>query len=188
MRVMHIALLVAVLIPACAVAGTPAETQAELSLPDVHGQTKSLADFHGKVVVVNFWATWCGPCKHEMPLFVDAAKHYGEDRVQIVAVSLDDETTRSKIPSFVEKQKMSFPILLGNTEAMQQLGLGEAVPATAFVDQDGRVVARILGEVSKSELKDRIEWLLKDKAGKHPPELVNNLNKKQDEGMMPVMH
>lgn len=111
---------------------------------------------------------------------MDAVKRYGEDRVQVIAVSLDDETTRSKIPAFAEKQKMQFPILLGNTDAMQKLGLGEAVPATAFLDADGHVIARILGEVSKSELKARLDWMLGGKNGEAPPEFVNNLNKKPE--------
>jgi peroxiredoxin len=138
-------------------------------------------DYHGKVVIVNFWATWCGPCKHEMPLFVEAAKRYGEDRVQVIAVSLDDDSTRSKIPEFAGKQKMSFPILLGNAEVMQKLGLGEGLPATAFLDANGQVIARILGEVSKSELKARLDWMLGLKSGEAPPAMVNNLNKKRDE-------
>jgi hypothetical protein len=123
-----------------------------------------------------------------MPLFADAAKKYG-DRVQMLAVSLDDNSTRDKIPGFAEKQKMSFPILLGDTAAMQKLGLGEGVPATAFVDADGKIVARVLGEVTKEELKERLEWLLAGKSGKEPAELVNNLNKKRDDAMsVPAMH
>jgi len=181
-------LLSAVLLPACAIAGNPTATQADLSLPDLQGQQRNLAEYRGKILVVNFWATWCVPCKHEMPLFVDAEKHYGEDRVQVVAISLDDQSTRDKIPGFAEKQKMSFPILLGNTEAMQKLGLGEAVPATVFIDDHGQIVAKILGEVSKSELKARLDWMmLGSKSGKEPPALINNLNKKRDEPMIPMM-
>jgi hypothetical protein len=106
----------------------------------------------------------------------------------VVAVSVDDDTSRGKIPAVAEKQKVSFPILLGSTDAMQKLGLGEAVPATVFFDSNGHVVARILGEVSKSELKDRLDWMLGLKSGKAPPETINNLNKKRDEQIMPMSH
>lgn len=189
MKLIRRALLIAMLLPACAIAGTPSSDSPDVSLPDLQGQQHRLAEYHGKVTVVNFWATWCGPCKHEMPLFTDAVKHYGSDRIQVVAISLDDSTTQGKIPTFAEKEKMPFPILLGNTEAMQKLGLGEAVPATAFLDPNGNVIARILGEVSKSELKARLDWMLGGETGKEPPATINNLNKKHDDGpSIPMMH
>jgi thiol-disulfide isomerase/thioredoxin len=186
MNRLRFAFLLTLLLAASAIAETPAAQTAEVSLPDLQGQPHSLSSYQGKVLVVNFWATWCGPCRHEMPLFADALKHYGADRVQVVAISLDDETTRGKIPDFAEKQKMSFPILLGKTDDMQKLGLGEGVPATLFINSDGQIVARILGELSKSELKARLDWML-GQGGKEPPALINNLNKKRDEPMVPVM-
>ena len=187
MNRIRLVLWLAMLLPLSAVAGGPSSEQVALSLPDLQGQQHSLADYRGKIVVVNFWATWCVPCKHEMPLFSDAAKHYGSDHLQVVAVSLDDETTRGKIPGFADQQKMSFPILLGNTDEMKKLGLGEALPATLFVDSDGHVAAKVLGEISKSELKARLDWMTEGK-GKEPPALINNLNKKSDQPMVPMMH
>jgi thiol-disulfide isomerase/thioredoxin len=186
MNRLHLALVITLLLAAIAIAETPAVETANLSLPDLQGQQHNLASYKGKVLVVNFWATWCGPCRHEMPLFADLLKHYGADKMQLVAVSLDDETTRAKIPDFVDKQKMGFPILLGKTDDMQKLGLGEGLPATLFINSDGQIVARILGEVSKQELKARLDWMLEQK-GKEPPALINNLNKKRDEPMVPVM-
>ncbi len=172
----------------CASAGSPDAAQADLSLPDLQGQQHTIKEYHGKPLVVNFWATWCGPCKHEMPLFSDAVKHYGADHVQVVAVSLDDKTTQNKISEFAEKEKMSFPILLGDTEAMKKLGLGEALPATLFIDGNGQIVARVLGEISKSELHERLDYLL-GKSQKQPPALVNNVNKKKaDAPAVPMMH
>lgn len=181
-------LLLICLLPALVWAGAPSAHHSDLSLPDLQGQQHSLGEYQGKIVVVNFWATWCGPCKHEMPLFADALKHYGADRVQVVAVSLDDASTQSKIPGFAQKEKISFPILLGSTSDMQKLGLGEALPATLFVDGNGQIVAKVLGEISKSELRDRLDYML-GKSHKEPPALVNNLNKKNtDTVAVPVMH
>jgi thiol-disulfide isomerase/thioredoxin len=181
--------LIAPLIAVFALAATPTPDHTDLTLPNLQGQQKSLADYRGKVLVVNFWATWCVPCQHEMPLFIDAQKKYGDDRVQVVAVSVDDATTRNKIPAFVEKRKLSLPVLMGSTETMQKFGVGEAVPATAFIDAEGKVVARILGEVSKSELKRQLEWMLGTKSGEAPPELINNLNKKRESEMsVPGIH
>jgi thiol-disulfide isomerase/thioredoxin len=179
---------VTVLLALLAVTAAANPNDDELLLPDLQGQKHSLSEYRGKVTVINFWATWCGPCKHEMPLFSDAAKKYGADRLQVVAISLDNESTRKNIAAFAEKEKMSFPILLGTTEDMKTLGLGEGLPATAFVDQNGQIVARVLGEIGKSELKDRVEWLLNGKSGKSPAALVNNMNKKHDDGFVPVMH
>lgn len=181
-------LLLALVFTVCASAGSPDAAPADLSLADLQGQQHRLADYHGKILVVNFWATWCGPCKHEMPLFSDAVKHYGADHVQVVAVSLDDKSTQNKISGFAEKEKMSFPILLGDTEAMKKLGLGEALPATLFLDSNGQVVERVLGEISKSELHDRLDYLL-GKSQKEPLALINNVNKKKaDEPAVPMMH
>ena len=188
MKWMGWVLLAVILVSECAIAATPTDEQSELALPDLQGQQHSLTDYRGKVLVLNFWATWCDPCKHEMPLFVNAVKKYGADKVQVVAVSLDDASTRAKVPSFIEKEKISFPILLGSTDTMQKLGLGEALPATLFMDSNGKVLARVLGEISKSELKERVEWMLGMKKGQAPPELINNLQKKKEADITPVMH
>lgn len=188
MKRIFASIFVALLITVCASAGSPDTAQADFTLADLQGQQHKLADYHGKPLVVNFWATWCGPCKHEMPLFSDAAKHYGAANVQVVAVSLDDKTTQNKIPGFAEKEKMSFPILLGDTAIMKKLGMGEALPATLFIDGDGQVVARVLGEISKSELHERLDYLL-GKSKKEPVALLNNVNKKkQDAPAVPMMH
>lgn len=157
----------------------------QLELKDTQGTVHRIDEYRGKVVVVNFWATWCVPCKHEMPLFVGAEKKYGADKVQVLAVSMDDEQTRGKIEDFARKEKMEFPILIGDSAALKLLTQNEAVPATVFIDKDGKVVSRVLGEISKDELKARVEWMLGLKGGNPPAELVNNLNKKQDEGITP---
>jgi len=181
--------LLVLMVTVCVMAETPAVSPMDVKLADLQGQPHSLAEYRGRILVVNFWATWCGPCKHEMPLFVDAEKKYGDERVQVIAVSLDDASTQGKIPGFAEKEKMAFPILLGDMDTLKKLGLGEGLPATAFVDRDGRMVARVLGEISKSELKQRVEWLLNGEKGQAPAEVVNNLNKKRaDDVSVPMMH
>src|SRR5580704_4750942 len=84
--------------------GAPKEKdlpKAELNLKDMNGQKVHLRDYRGKAVVLNFWATWCGPCKAELPMLVEAAKDYGSRGVSFVAVSLDDEKTKPLVPAFV---------------------------------------------------------------------------------------
>src|SRR5579872_4111987 len=92
-----------------ALSGAPKEApKADLTLKDLNGKKVRLRDFQGKVVVVNFWATWCIPCMHEMPMLVEAEKEYSGRGVVFVAASLDDDKARAKIPAFVSKYQISF--------------------------------------------------------------------------------
>jgi thiol-disulfide isomerase/thioredoxin len=151
---------------------------AAINLPfkDLKGKKVSLRDYRGKPVVLNFWATWCVPCNAEMPMFVEAEKEYAPRGVVFIAVSLDDRTTRPKIPDFIEKFKIGFPVWTGaSTMDLDDLKLGKALPATAFLDQDGRIAARVLGQLPKEQLKERVDWLLSDRKGPAPDPLVKNL-------------
>lgn len=148
----------------------------EFSLPDLKGAQQDLRDYRGKIVVLNFWATWCVPCAEEMPMLVDIQKRYAAQGVVVIGVSLDDATTRAKIDPFVRKKKVNFPIWLGaTTEDLKRLGLGEALPATAFLDREGRITGRVLGMLRKKDLNHRVEWLLGNHQGDAPKPLVNNL-------------
>jgi thiol-disulfide isomerase/thioredoxin len=143
-----------------------------LPFKDMNGQKVRVNDLQGKIVVLNFWATWCVPCRAEMPLLVDAEKEYAPRGVTFVAVSLDDRRGRPKIPDFIAEFKIPFAVWVGaSTMDLEDLKLGPALPATAFLDRDGRVAARVLGQIGKNELKERLEWLLGDRKGT-PPELL----------------
>ena len=153
--------------------------QLSLSLPDTHGNTQDVSKYKGKIVVLNFWATWCAPCQHEMPLFVEMQKKYEDKGVIVLGASVDDEKSQPLIRPFAEKNKIPFPLLVGaTTDQMQQLQLGEVIPATAFFDADGNLSARVLGELSKSDLQNRLEWMLGKRHGKAPPAFVNGFQKK----------
>ncbi|MFB3921101.1 MAG: TlpA family protein disulfide reductase [Terriglobia bacterium] len=148
----------------------------EFTLSDLEGATRNLRDYRGKIVVLNFWATWCGPCTEEMPMLVNVQKEYGDRGVMVVGVSLDDSTSRAKVPEFARKKKVNFPIWVGGTtEDLKRLGLGEALPATAFLDPQGRITGRVLGMLRKKDLRHRVEWLLGNHQGDAPKALVNNL-------------
>jgi thiol-disulfide isomerase/thioredoxin len=140
--------------------GFGAEGAPELLWHDMHGTPQNLTSYKGKIIVLNFWATWCVPCKHEM------------------------------VQPFAEKNNILFPVLLGaNTDQMQKLQLGEAIPATAFFDTDGNLVARVLGELEKSDLEKRLDWMLGKHHGKAPPIFMNKFQKKnQPEGAPSVFH
>jgi len=157
------------------------EPPAELALSDLAGRPRSLDDLRGKIVVLNFWATWCVPCREEMPLLVSAQKRYALQGVEVIGASADDEKTQDHIAPFVKKLKINFAVWRGATTAdMQRLGLGAALPATAFLDRDGRIVYRILGPLTASDLEQRIEWLLGRGRGAPPAPVTDNFTKQPE--------
>lgn len=150
----------------------PSSGQATLVLRDLEGRKQDLRDHRGSIVLVNFWATWCIPCRAEMPIFVSLQKRYGQRGVRIIAVSTDDPRNRGAVARFAQDVKLNFPVWVGaTTREMLRLGLGEALPATAVIDREGRIVGRILGPVDKGDLKKRIGWLLDA-----PPPVVDTMS------------
>jgi peroxiredoxin len=140
------------------------QSRPQLSLKDMDGKAHSLSDYRGKIVVLNFWATWCVPCKEEIPFFVEAQRKYGQHNVVILAASLDDNKTKKYIPKFVRSYKMEFPVLLDATAASTaQFGLGDMVPSTIFLDAEGNLAGKIEGQVRKKALLNRIEQLLSNR-------------------------
>jgi thiol-disulfide isomerase/thioredoxin len=149
-----------------------------LALKDLAGSEQSLSMYKGKVIVLNFWATWCGPCEEEMHEFVDADKKFRANDVVVLAASLDDESSKKNIPKFVKRQKMTFPVLTGATvDDLQRLGLGEGVPGTVILNRNGKIIARILGPVSRKELRERIEWTLVNDSAEYPLALLDHFKK-----------
>ena len=136
------------------------------------GDARTLKQYEGKIVVLNFWATWCKPCLEEMPLLDSIQKRYGEKGVQVIAVSVDQKETQSQIKPFLEKFGIHLPVWLGGTtEQMEELGLGRALPATAIMDRTGNVVGRIIGEATEPDLVRYIDWLLDA-----PPDFIDKLS------------
>jgi thiol-disulfide isomerase/thioredoxin len=151
---------------------------AELSLADLRGEMRSLQEHKGNIVILNFWATWCVPCREEMPLLVSIQNRYADQGVVVIGASADEASTQNRIPEFLQKLKITFPVWVGaNTRDMEKLGLGTGMPATAVIDQEGRIVGRILGTVEKKDLTYRIEYLLGNRAGPAPPPLVDQISK-----------
>lgn len=150
----------------------------DLSLKDLKGKRERLRDYRGKIVVLNFWATWCVPCNTEMPMLVEAEKAYGRRGVVFIGASVDDQKTKDHVPSFLEKFHVTFPIWLGaSPDDMDHLQMGPAVPATAFLDEDGTIVARVEGQLHPGELEERVDWLLSGKKGPAPQAVVVHLEK-----------
>jgi len=141
----------------------PADASAllALTLPDPSGRPQPLSQWQGKVLVVNFWATWCGPCREEMPDLVRAQKEYGAKGLQIVGIAADDA---DKVQQFAKEIELNYPALIGGYAAIDlSKDLGNslvALPFTLVVDRHGRVAYTHLGPVKPDKLRDVITKLL----------------------------
>lgn len=151
----------------------------KLELRDTEGNTHNLSQYRGKIVVLNFWATWCVACKTEMPVFVDVYKKYRDRGVVVLAASLDDESTRRYVSRYAHVYKMDFPILMdARVDMMHDLGLGDSVPSTIFLDSDGNIAGKILGQAQKKDVLHRLEWLLGNREGQPPQPVTDTLGSK----------
>jgi thiol-disulfide isomerase/thioredoxin len=147
-----------------------------LVLKDLSGKENSLADFKGKIVVLNFWATWCEPCQDEMPMLNKLARSYAERNIVFLAVSIDDPKDVAKIPRFLEKHKISLLVWVGATpETLKDFDLGKMIPATVIFDADGTPIGRILGQARRNDVTSRLDWLLAGKPGNPPKPIVKHL-------------
>jgi peroxiredoxin len=131
----------------------------DFSLPSLDGKTMRLSDLRGKAVLLNFWATWCVPCKIEMPWFVDLQKQYGSQGLQIVGVAMDD-ASKEDIGKFAQDMGVNYPILIGKESVGDQYGGVPALPETFLIGRDGKVVDKIIGLKGKAEIEDAIKKML----------------------------
>lgn len=133
----------------------------ELALADLKGQAQSLAQWRGKVLIVNYWATWCLPCREEMPGFSRLQDKYRDKGVQFVGISID---TADKIIEFQKTTPVTYPLLIGDITVMEnsaKLGNSrQALPFTAVFDRDGRLSATKLGRLSEPELERQLAELI----------------------------
>jgi peroxiredoxin len=141
----------------------------DFTLADLKGNPVQLSSFKGKAVVINFWATWCEPCKVEMPWLVDLQKKYGSQGLQILGVAMDDADDAT-IHEFAVKMGVNYPVLKG-TEAVADLYGGlEGLPATFFVDRSGKIADQVIGLMSKSVIEGAIKQALEQtRASSAPP-------------------
>lgn len=137
------------------------------------GQTHKLSALHGQIVVVNFWATWCGPCQEELPRLSQIAASYAGKPVNFVFISIDAPKDRAKIPGALAKLHVDFNSWVGaDTDTLDRFGLGDIVPGTIILDEDGEPVARIMGEAREDDVRKSVEWLLGGKKSDPPPALT----------------
>ncbi|HSM87048.1 MAG TPA: TlpA disulfide reductase family protein [Candidatus Limnocylindrales bacterium] len=128
----------------------------DFTLKTLDGKTVQLSSLKGKGVLVNFWATWCEPCKIEMPWLVDLQKKYGPQGLQIVGVAMDDSGEKS-IADFARKMNVNYTVAVGNEKVADQYGGVDGLPTSFFVDRSGKVVDKAMGLVSESVIEDAIK-------------------------------
>jgi peroxiredoxin len=132
----------------------------KLTLKTLDGRKVSLADYKGKAVLVNFWATWCAPCKLEMPWFVDLHKQYAPQGFEILGVSMDEAKDRGQIGKFSQKIGVNYTILVGDDAASKAYGGVEFLPTSFYVGRDGKVVEETAGLASRDEIEANIKKAL----------------------------
>jgi thiol-disulfide isomerase/thioredoxin len=136
-------------------------TQVELALPDLFGAEQKLSAYRGRVVVLNFWATYCVPCRTEMPDLADVQNSYAALGVQVIGASADEATAKPAVLKFIRETKLNFPVWLGASVAdMEKFGLAPALPGTVIIGRDGKIVWHKSGIIKAADVKKEIEKLL----------------------------
>ena len=139
---------------------TPPQPAPTFALKDLRGKTVKLENFKGKIVLLNFWATWCIPCRTEMPEFIRLQTEYGGKGLQIVGVTYEPE--KPEIVSRVARtRKINYPLLFGNEELSKIYGIEEVLPVTVIIDRDGKIRDRILGLFETKDFEEKVLPLLK---------------------------
>src|SRR6185369_7267651 len=133
----------------------------DLGLRDPFGTEQRLSTLRGRLVVLNFWATYCIPCKKEMPDLASIQNQYAALGLQVIGASTDELKDRAKVLEFAKENRINFPIWLGATTAdMIRFGLGAALPGTVIIDSEGRIAKVISGVINQADLKKQIESML----------------------------
>jgi peroxiredoxin len=129
------------------------------ALQNADGQTIHSSDFKGKVVILDFWATWCPPCKAEIPGFIALQKEYGKNGLAVIGVSVD-EGGADVVKSFAQQSGMNYTVVLADDKTPQAFGGIEAIPTTFIIDREGRIVTKYLGFTEKDEFEKELKPLL----------------------------
>lgn len=147
--------------PNLAASNVKGQTAPDFELTSLDGKKVKLSDYKGKAVLLNFWATWCAPCKIEIPWFVDLQKQYGSQGLVILGVAMDENPKPEKISAFAKEEGVNYTVLLGTDAVADSYGGAEVLPTTFYIGRDGKIVARAFGLISHSEIEKNIQDSLK---------------------------
>lgn len=135
---------------------------ADFRLKTLEGKEIKLSDFRGKIVIVDFWATWCPPCRKGIPDLISLQEEYKKDLV-VIGISLDQQNTIKDLKPFIENYKINYPVVLGDEKVVKDYGGINAIPTSFIIDQKGNIVDSHIGLVPKTVYADQIKSLLKKK-------------------------
>jgi len=138
------------------VQGVPAP---DFTLPSLDGRKVTLSDFRGKAVLLNFWATWCPPCKVEMPWFEDLQKQYGQDGLIVLGVAMDDSAPAT-IAKFASALGVNYPVLLGTDKVSDDYGDVQYLPTTFYIGRDGTIVDKMTGLLDRKDIENAVRKTL----------------------------
>jgi peroxiredoxin len=131
----------------------------DFELKDINGKVIRLSDYRGQVVLLNFWATWCGPCKIEIPWFVEFQRTYKDRGFTVIGVSVDEDGWEAVRP-FLAGRQVNYPVVVSTPEVEQKYGGVEALPMSFLIDREGRIASTHVGLVTKKTYEDEIRQLL----------------------------
>ena len=129
----------------------------DFALTDLSGRPLHLSDYRGKVVILDFWATWCEPCKEEIPQFIALQNKYSERGLQILGISMDD--SEAPVRQFQERFKMNYPVAVGTPQLADQYGGVLGLPITFVIDREGRIVSRHIGATKAEVFEKEVQRL-----------------------------
>jgi peroxiredoxin len=137
----------------------------DFELQSVDGRTVKLSDLKGKAVVVNFWATWCAPCKYEMPWFEELHQQYRGQGLEVIGIATDDyidskDAVRDEVAEFAKKLGVTYTILRGKESVADAYGGAQFLPTTFYIDRQGKVIANVTGIKGKAEIEEVIKKAL----------------------------
>lgn len=151
----------------------------DFALLSLDGQKVKLSDFRGKAVLLNFWATWCPPCKEEMPWFVDLQKQYGKDGLVILGVAMDDSEPAS-IAKFANELGVNYPVLLGTDKVSDDYGDVQYLPTSFFIGRNGAIVDKLTGLMDRQDVENDVKRTL----ATDPGAPVRHLNVQQNQAQV----
>lgn len=145
----------------------PQEVALNFAFPDLDGNLQAVSQWQGKILIINFWASWCGPCKQEIPEFIDLQRRYADKGVQFIGIAVDD---REPVLEFLRQVASNYPMLIagdaGSTLSSQLGNILGVLPFTVVVNRHGQIVHRQPGEWSEQAFNEIVEPLLAEKSDK----------------------